>query len=396
MSENKTPKRILIAEALEPSFDDGDLLRYTTLSRDIAQYSHDHPDWQLRLEKSTPGSSEELRAGQQVAAFNLLKSAEKLNTAVTDEARDTWAERFTDASIQLCGKPDAKTAQYLEEHGMGEQYREVATLTREYFERTYDHVFAVLSHRTGPAEIAPPEIVARFDDALDVLAAEYDPDWNEWCAVFQDGGDKLSTFGMAKTVTVGSNRANVPAHELQGLFAHEILVHGLSAVNGYKQSQALGDGLPRYLDFQEGLGGFVEYALNGTIPDKIVDRYVDIAYALGQLDGKQHTRQEMIIRNLARDERRNDAAEIKTNQVDIYKAAVARANRIYRGTRGDQHVGVFTKDIAYYRGFVAVGDYITHQLAAGHSVETIFDYLLQGKFDPRYPTHRAAVGYPLR
>lgn len=49
----------------------------------------------------------------------------------------------------------------------------------------------------------------------------------------------------------------MPAGELNGLFAHEILVHGLSAVNGGKLDPKLATGLPGYLEIQEGIGVFL-------------------------------------------------------------------------------------------------------------------------------------------
>lgn len=396
MSEKQTLPLIKLAEALNPShgYDDG-LLHYDTLTHDVAKYTRDHPERQLRLEQSPPGSTAELRAGQQIAAYYLLKSAEKLNGDLSTDARNEWAKHFTEASIQLCGKPDASTARHLEEHGIGERFADAASATHDYLVNRYGSVFSALDLDDSPREIAPADITGRFRAGISLLARDFDPDWDEWLVVPEDGGDKLSASGQTATVTVGLNRADTAPHELKGLFAHEVLVHGLSAINGYKQSKELGDGLPQYLDFQEGLGGFVEYAMTGDVPEKIVDRYVDIAYALGQLDGKQHTRSEMIVRNLARAEKRNETADVRTDEIDMRKTAIARANRIYRGTRGDEHVGVFTKDIAYYRGFMAVGEYVDTQLADGHPIDAILDYLLQGKFDPRNPAHTEAVRYPL-
>ncbi|MEP6710434.1 MAG: tyrosine/phenylalanine carboxypeptidase domain-containing protein [Candidatus Saccharibacteria bacterium] len=186
-------------------------------------------------------------------------------------------------------------------------------------------------------------------------------------------------------------RASVQPQQLKALFSHEVLVHGLRGVNGQKVSKELGTGLPGYLDAEEGFGVFVEFAISGQISEKNIDRYVDVAYALGQIDGKEHTRQELLDHAMHRALERNNQAEIKKSKEDLEKEVYAHVNRIYRGSLGNEHIGIFTQDISYHKGFIDMAHYVNDQIDQGKTVEEIFTFLSSGKFDPTNPKHLAYI-----
>ena len=74
---------------------------------------------------------------------------------------------------------------------------------------------------------------------------------------------------------------------------------------------------------------------------------------------------------------------------DIEKEVYAHVNRIYRGSLGDESIGIFTKDISYHKGFVEMGRYMQAQIDNGKSIEEVLDFLLTGKFDPTNMQHIA-------
>ena len=119
---------------------------------------------------------------------------------------------------------------------------------------------------------------------------------------------------------------------------------------------------------------------------------MDIALALGTIDGVQISRKELFKISLARQTVR---AQIKgtfeeTQLPSMEKRVWTHIDRIYRGGTGDANgvkQAIFTKDIAYYVGYKKMAEYITAKLASGDSVETIFNFLSQGKFDTNNDKH---------
>ncbi len=120
-----------------------------------------------------------------------------------------------------------------------------------------------------------------------------DPEWSEWQVVSTDG-TSLSVEASDRKIKIASRRESASPKDARALLAHELLVHALRGKNGYKTGdKKLATGLAGYLDAEEGLGVLAEEAVNGQLPDKAYDRYVDIALALGTVDGVQRTRKEM-------------------------------------------------------------------------------------------------------
>jgi hypothetical protein len=140
-------------------------------------------------------------------------------------------------------------------------------------------------------------------------------------------------------------------------------------------------------DKTEGLGCFVEHALIGVAPTKMYDRYLDVAFALGTLGGQTHTRKQLFALVMARNTVRAQAAGETLSESRLEREAWTHVNRIFRGTLGNDIVGVFTKDVAYYEGYQKIMSFVIDELHSGVSVEEIWQLVTLGKFDPTNPGH---------
>lgn len=413
---------VLVLKAITPSVESirSEMLTYKILDDTARKHAAHDRARQTRFWETEDDSLEEIRSGKQLAAQYMLMGLSALNSAVKPEQKQLWSERYTRATAEIYGCPDQTEARQLLEAQVVDLLRRaphdnsyalklrsqavswgidvsrsaaeketpfecVAELVGAYLKQKCETAYSALDLDDAPASLGPEDIASRFETALLALSAN-DSDWAEWSVDRNQEKDSLSVSSGDKKIVVGVNRANVTPVQLEGLFAHEVLVHANRALQGAKRSEQLSTGLPDYLDFEEGLGVFSEYAVTGEIPVKNVNRYVDIALALG-LSGEQISRHELLDFVMNRAQLINDLDEIKKSQEDIEKEVYAHVNRIYRGSLGNEYIGVFTKDIAYHKGFLQVGAYIESSVKMGNSVADTMDFLLQGKFDPTNEVH---------
>jgi hypothetical protein len=117
------------------------------------------------------------------------------------------------------------------------------------------------------------------------------------------------------------------------------------------------------------------------------DRYLDVALALGTIDGRPHTRHELFELVYARATVRSQAAGKPERPGNIERESWAHVNRIFRGTLGNDIVGVFTKDIAYYQGYQKMTAFVIDELKAGSSPHELWSLLTLGKYDPTDALH---------
>lgn len=418
------PPSILVLGPITPTTVSAnqEVLEYDRLEPAVEkQRPYDGERWRefLTTEKNV---LEEQRLARNLASTYLLETALESTVAVSAEQRQLWADRFTQQSAELYGAPDrdraiqlgvAQAETLLEEaraanldsslisrfdsarnelglQGMGEKsdthpYRAAAEAVRNFFRGEYSEVLDRFGAGEQDAPLDANAMAERMEAGLDVLRTK-DVAWNGWKVVRKQGSDKLSVAAANEEALVGQDRADMSVAEFIGTASHELLVHGLRAVNGAKIDPQLAKGLPDYLDAEEGVSGFVEYALTGKVPDKIVDRYVDIAIALGLTTGSPVPRATLTEFVSARHALRQ-ALHPTQEESNFQKSVQAHVNRIYRGSRGDEYVGVFTKDIAYYVGFEKVGQYISKELETGKSTDQVIEFLLLGKFDPTNAEH---------
>lgn len=407
-------------------------LKYDDLENAVKKYSQKRNERAETVWSAEDGSLEEQYNAQQMASENLLRTSEK--TISSDQHnRDLWADRFTEASVELYGEPDKEESTRLltQEYAflrtlVGNEkvsqsyvdflldiYRPMIDVTnlpesgdlgtiesanekeaiKKYGEAIlskYEPLFKLVDD-AGKTEFAPQDLKELFTKAFEWLKDNDDHGgWGEW-KVEYNSSTQISVTPSSRKVKIGLKREIASADEAKLLVVHEILVHALRAEGGYEAGDRnLAIGLAGNDDAEEGLGIVAEEAISGTFPARAYDRYIDIALALGIVDGVQKTRQELFEISYARQFIR---AQLKNaNTENLTESVWVHVDRIYRGGPGDNlgtRQAIFTKDIAYYVGYRKMTRYITDQIEDGIPALEIFDYLSQGKFDPTNPAHIA-------
>lgn len=409
----------VVLEAFAPSRKsyDADVLKYKNLRKTIELYALTaflkKNSLRLLTKKKSP-SIDELKHDFHIAS--ILNASYRLQKSLTPIDKYVWSKVFTSSSVRLFGRPSkreiAKLARaelsILENMsnsiGHNEFTEPVLTVykslvgdkvsktdlshqtypflmqdIRTYFETEYQEVFACFDNYPSTHNFAPTDIVNVFSDALEMLA-KTDKSWAKWKIELDDSAH-LSVNVDQKLVIVGAYRAVIDHQHIKGLFAHEVLVHAQRALNGAKISKKLASGMTDYLVAEEGFGVLVESSINSEIPEKIIDRYIDIALALGSRWRPGISREEMynfcykrsVIRSVARGE------DIDLDGLE--KTTWEHVNRIYRGSLGNKYIGVFTKDIAYYKGFKKLAKHFEKSRKKG-TLHSQIRFALQGKFDP--------------
>ncbi|GHU07863.1 hypothetical protein FACS189431_3120 [Alphaproteobacteria bacterium] len=325
-----------------------------------------------------------------------------------------WADSFTEKSVEIYGAPDQKAATELlgrqiaeldkasgkklsdlidigieadTQRDFTEQYKELAMEVNDYIFEKYGNILDSLG--VTDDEIYDADgIKAAFDRGMAELA-KTDQAWEEWSNELVDSAI-VTAITEQKKNTIGRNRSKVTGRKLKQIFIHEVLTHDIEAVNGEKSSKKLAySGMPDYDAAMEGKASFNEFAFSGgELENHFIDHYVNIALAMGLIDGRKRTRQEMIDFIQIKEQARTVLGKSTTKPGELESFATKRANRYFRGTPGnDEVVGVFTKDIAYLKGFVEIAEFIKRQKNDGKPIGEIMDYLSSGMFDPNNPTH---------
>lgn len=425
-SERLSPVGLLSAISPDPDRPDKDVLTYPDLAR-AALDTQSLEKVMLRTYRAAEDeSAAQLAAASKLAEYELIETAAALQNAQTPEKQRILSRQFTAASVDIFGSPDKTAATYLLENVLTElcvlqtDYH-VNSASLDYLLHAYEsilhrsdvpHTYVLPYSQERSAEAAahlgayllwvyadalavfdgdPQElidasgIVERFEAALTSLQAT-DTMWSPWRVLVTDGSC-LSVNPQDKRLVVGSHRARVTLGELKGLFGHEVLVHALRANNGQVLSHEFELGLPGYIDAEEGLGCFVEHALSGQPPQKMYDRYLDVALALGVIDGRSWSRHELfeLVHTRAIVRAAADNRPVRGTQLE--RESWAHVNRIFRGTLGNDIVGVFTKDIAYYQGYQKIAAFITEELEVGATIDELWSLLTVGKFDPTEAAH---------
>jgi uncharacterized protein DUF1704 len=425
---------VKVLEAIKPanSGTGEDVLAYQGLEAAVQKYIPTNAQRSNEVWDSEPGSLEELSKAKQLASEYFLRTADKVVTSNVSN-RDLWADRFTLATTELYGEPEAHEATRLitiefnallglkgnpgisQEHVsfLLDTYRpiinEVSTeatesiqaqeklekaAIQEYGKAIIDKYKPLfdLVYEAGKSEFNVTDLHELFTNALNWLIENDDLEWGEW-EVIESDGTSLSVSASSRQIKIAAGREPASLIDTKGLIAHELLVHALRGKNGYKKGdKKLATGLPGYLDAEEGLGILSEEAVNGELPDKVYDRYLDIALALGTIDGVQRTRKELFQISFARQlvQEQLNGTFNKDYYSTLQRKVWRHIDRIYRGGPGDDlgsKQAIFTKDIAYYVGYKQMAEYIKRQLNSGKTAAEVFQYLSQAKFDPNNPKH---------
>lgn len=428
MENDRLSPAIGLLQAISPDPDrpDNETLTYPSLAR-AAKDTQSLEEVLIRTYYAAESdSAQQFAAAQKLAEYELIETAAALQAAQSPAAQRELSQTFTTASTNLFGSPGATASTFLLEQLLTElcvlqtNYGVDAELL-DYLLQTYDDI---LRHSDAPYEYSVPfdefqadhaarllgdflwqrypvalgvfdgdpkqsidasGTVERFEQALEALK-QRDGFWSQWRVLVTDDSC-LSVDPLTRRLVVGSHRASVDLGELKGLFGHEVLVHALRASNGQHLSHEFELGLPGYIDAEEGFACFVEHALSGQPPRKMYDRYMDVALALGTIDGQPRTRQELFRLVHARNIVRTQAAGKVERPGNIRRESWAHVNRIFRGTLGNEIVGVFTKDIAYYQGYQKMSAFVVDELDAGAEPAELWLLLTLGKYDPTDVLH---------
>lgn len=397
-------------------------LEYPNLTEAVMAQAPFRQARERRLAAATPGSEEARRARLELRKHDLLECAWELQRVSGQAARRMWAQRFTEASLDIFGAPDpaiarslamgqlrtfqsllredtghqerlARLCQFYERH-MGQKAHDadqsafsehdlhsIAAAVRQYMIGHFGAALAALV-QGDPLDtmVGPEETVRRFQSALAELQ-KLQPLWQAWRVELHDAGN-MAVRRNEQRILVGGRREPLSLADLQGKFGHEVLVHALRYVNAQLLSDpGLRTALPGYVDAEEGLASLVDYAISGTLPRNAVERYVDISFAMGLLDGEAVPRADMFQMCLDRKIITETMAGKKIDDASVADSVWENVNRVYRGTPGEVEVGVFAKDLMYYRGFYTVAEYLSVRVKR-RPVSEILDYLLSCKFNP--------------
>lgn len=371
--------------------------------------------------EAEPGSVEEEQLARRAAiGYFVLTGAQLQRTGGSEQQKSS--EHFTEASIELYGQPekeeilniaaaelvyfkslvgkegvdqerlDRVIGYYKQQVGNTnvegqdddlETQKAVETF-KNVIESKYKDALAIFDEASeGQEAIQPEKGKSLVEKSLEVLA-ESNPAWKDWTAVLTQDAS-WSENRRDKTIGIG-RKAKDPKF-LKSTVAHEIFVHVQRSINGEKIDNKLRLGLPGFLDSEEGLAVFVANAVRGVDSDRAKDFYLDTATAIGLLGQPEIPRAEM--QKIYKDRLiiRAQAAGKTSDETEIDDKAWGYVNRIYRGSLGNEVVGVNTKDISYYHGLIKITNYIKQKLSEGVDPEKLFDYMSAAPFDPTNPRH---------
>lgn len=160
----------------------------------------------------------------------------------------------------------------------------------------------------------------------------------------------LTDWSVAKSINISKNGIKVGVKrkevlvdekierskfKLRKTIVHEVGTHALRAYNGLNSGyDALGkSNIPSYLDVEEGLATWNEYAL-GLLTEDWLKNKAALVWAI-------YIGEDMTFRELY-----NSALAIVPK-----KAAFNLAYRVKRGLEDTSEPGIYVKDVAYFRGF---------------------------------------------
>jgi len=320
-----------------------------------------------------------------------LMARQSNNDELTDQERQKYADVFTSLSIELYGAPDADLANDIECHGIGNFLSSIDDIrggVQEYLSDKYPGFFDNLGLEDDKL-YETPSICHTFNVALDYLKQQ-DKDWGDWQIVWSES-TLIETKPELKQIWIGKNRSPETGAKLKGIIAHELLRHAQSAVNGAKTGDTLMElGMPGYGNAEEGIAILFDFAITGNISEKAIDRYVNIAAALGLIRLPDGTTPKLLRSELtAKATERSKSRSPNKNETEIELEIIPQIARIYQGTPGNQAIsGVYTQGAMYLNGLIDVCNYIREEIAKGRTVPEIIDYMMRGKFDPNNVNHR--------
>lgn len=400
-------------------------LTYDNLAPAALRY--EQADGALTSSLWTPGQTiiQQEQAARNAASAYLVRTAHQGTTARTAAQRDLWDKRYTQASIEFYGQPDPAEARRLihdkqrrlldlrshpkaDQHQVGFLLNFYASVVGEpdpdstapsidtkywpeiaqFMDQHYAEIFKLLEDTAVGKDILTTEEYAPvFADAVQWLA-ENRPEWADWKVTEKLGG--FAVYQETKEIIVGANPAGLSRLRIKTLLAHEVLTHAMRSATASKfGDRDLEPGLPGYDVFEEGIATLIGWAVSGKATQGAIDFYIDIALALGSIDGRPRSRDELLRMSRARAiinaQTEENGAILNDDELRrVYLRANQIINRIFRG-------GLLTKEVIYHHGYNKADSYIKKQRARGLSIGHILSYLMLGGFDPSIDIHQDHV-----
>ncbi len=373
---------------------------------------------------SEPGTPEEDAAAKKLAEILLGSTALQIEHGVKNETElSRQASWLTQQSIEIYGEQDPEDTKqvmgadlaFFESHlgndvvdqaelsdliasyqafGMTAETKqnsgELLTPEDVAFKQELEHRYGFITdHFETDKMYTTEELISIADTVLDQMRAE-DTGWLEW-KIVQKADGSMAVDTKEKEVKIGVKRAASLGGEAAASLTHEIIDHGLRSVNGTKTGDYDAQhGMPGYLDFEEGLGCYMEYVMTGKVPAKIANRQITASLALGQLgEGSALDRNQIFELLKKRTNVYLQAEGITDESIISAKVKELRTlivDRFFRGGRGVEPLrSVYTKDIVYAKGFALARDYVRDSINSGVSPDKLFDFLMSAKFDATNP-----------
>lgn len=203
------------------------------------------------------------------------------------------------------------------------------------------------------------------------------------------------------------NKLFVPAtrqmsrQQLAAKVVHET-GHLTRAWNGSHLSRQAENGLPDYLNAEDGLMSYGEEFLTGRQQSNptYIERYLGVGLLSGTVDGVRKDfkdtfsamwRARVLLESLDKIEVGEDVE--RSGIVLARKESLMNAQRLFRGGDGKTAGLGWTKDKVYYEGVAKLTDFLV-----GFERKFGLEYLpviFAGKFDPTNPLHNKYMGMPL-
>lgn len=300
---------------------------------------------------------------------------------------DQW---FYEVSSKLYGKPQKKYFAYVAERvrqlcddRAGQEPQSAQRLRKVLSKIVPDHEITV--------DILPPEVTGKALTSI-----------SEVEQIFQETLDRLEITGWRLEVDSTNTRTRfsvnpfrqivyIPGQEklfarakqvtdvhIKGLAEHEVGVHARRAFEAQKtRLNLLQIGLDSYLVGEEGLAGYVQQQIEGASEFYGFDRYFASCLAVG-MDGTK--RDFRAVFGLMVDYYTLKFAGESAYTGQPIEAAWEVCIRIFRGTTGTGVGTIYTKDIVYMEGNIAMWEFMTDH-------PDRFEMLFIGKFNPFITRH---------
>ena len=399
---------------------DADTLTYPNLAAAVHEYFAEEYAG-LEALYATYESSEKGVATAAVSQKQLAAIALKIVEAPTTAEKQKWSGLFTEISSALFGEPELTEVVWLASRDreiFGQFLSHRSERIRFAASTVIDAYEQFLMGTEPPANGHDDEAILlnvagyykqKFADVYDVMDAyddkeilevttvrhiyaemlqkltQLDASWRSWKISAADTA-QMGVSPSKQIIQIGTFLPPLPALRVKSLFTHEVLFHAYRSVNGRKYNKPLAYGLPGYMTTEEGCASLVEGAIEGHMPYRIGDRYIDIAMALGTTGQSPMSRPKLFPIVYARTLLRKIMEGAPTDDAVLQPACWQHVNRLYRGTLGNEIVGVYTKDCIYYKGYQQMVRYLK-QYPAKLQTDAL-DFVLSGKINPQSLAHR--------